>query len=313
VTTETEALVQITNRRENTPMDLADGHGGLVHLAPNETKTVRGDLMYFKRAAKDIGGLVVKPAPSTVTRADHDRSPGRSQIDVHKVRVYNYRDIPLRLATGVDRQYADIPRAQLVEDPKIKGKKTKVPGQVVCVARVSLIKQMSGIKVDILDADEKKPTEEKKEAPKEVVHEREIKPKLRVNSDPNTPSTSEPRSADISSLRAKLELPDTKEAFIERTKQITWHDLRGICTELGYSRPKSREHATELICQTLYPEAETEEGNEDPEGNEEDNAPETGEPEANDPDGDKGGDSDGSEEEAPKVEKKSSKKSPKKK
>lgn len=260
VTASAETLVQITWRRENVPLDLADGHGGMVHFAPNETKTVRGSLEYFRRAAKNIGGLVVKPAPSTVTKADHDRSSSVMMNDVHRCRISNYRDIPMRLATGVDRQYAEIPRSKIIEDPTNKGKKTKVPGTVICVARVSLIKQMNSIKVEILDEDE-----EKKPAPVESTHRdtgngvRETLPQLKVNSDPEVPRTSEPLVADLQTLRKNLELPETLEGFAERAKAITWHDLRGICSELGFSRPKSREHATQLICEKLYPQPESDE------------------------------------------------------
>jgi hypothetical protein len=250
-------------------MDLADGHGGLVHIMPNETKVVRGDLSYFRRAAKDIGGLVVKPAPSSVKRADHDRSPGVMMNDVHKVRISNYRDIPMRLATGVDRQYVELPRSKVVEDKK--GKKIKVPGTATCTARVSLIKQMTSIKVEILDEDESKPTnaqldaqaraEDRKERAEAA---RETLPKHRSESDLNVPKTSEPPAADLESLRQKFECPSTREAFLERAKQITWHDLRGMCGELGFSRPQSRDHAVELIASNLYPEpVEDEDGDDD--------------------------------------------------
>lgn len=269
-----ETLVQVTNRRADVPMDLADGHGGLVHIMPNETKVVRGDLQYFRRAAKDIGGLVVKPAPSSVKRADHDRSPGIMMNDVHKVRISNYRDIPMRLATGVDRQYVELPRSKVVDDAN--GKKVKVPGTAICTARVSLIKQMTSIKVEVLDAEESTPTNAQLDAAARVEDRvekaeavRETLPKHVSESDPDVPKTSEPPVADLESLRVKFQCPNTKEAFFERAKQITWHDLRGMCGELGFSRPQSRDHAVELIVSKLYPEAPADDDSNDSDDSEE--------------------------------------------
>ena len=85
---------------------------------------------------------------------------------------------------------------------------------------------------------------------------------MKVNSDPEVPRTSEPLVADLQTLRKNLELPETLEGFTDRAKAITWHDLRGICSELGFSRPKSREHATQLICEKLYPQPESDESDE---------------------------------------------------
>lgn len=250
-------------------MDLADGNGGLIHIPPLETKIVRGDFNYFRRAAKQIGGLVVKVAPGGPNgKVDHDYAPANVSSDVHKVKIYNHREIPLRLATGVDRQHVDIPRQRLEEDPSQPGKQIKVPGEVTCVARVSLIKQMGGISVVILDKEKQAATpaaaaltrKAKAEAEAEAKKKESTPtrkpdtPVLKIESDADTPKTSEPPADSLESLRENLGLPHTSEEFVERARQITWHDLRGMCRQLGFSRPQSSRHAIQLIGTRLYPD-----------------------------------------------------------
>lgn len=245
-----EMILQITNTRKNTPMDIPDGHGGLVHIDPTGTTTVRGDFNYFRRAAKEIGGLTVKVAPGgSAVKVDHDYSSDFVN-DIHKVKILNYRDISMRLATGVDRQHVEIPRSHMEPDPANPAKKKKVPGEITCVARVSLVKQMSSIKVIVLDDKEPTSSKQYRAAPPARAPS---KPTLKVDSEPDLPKTHEAPVDSLETLRAKFELPQTIEEYIERTKQTTWHDLRGIAGELGFTRPKSRDQAIQMIASKLYP------------------------------------------------------------
>lgn len=215
--------VKLTNRRKM-PMDVPNGQGNLVHLAPGETKIVHGDLEYFRRMPrKGVTGLVVKPAGGK-TRLVEDNP----ENDIAMCEVTNHRRIPMELATGVDRQSLHLKPGESKE----------------AVVKIPLIKQMTGISVRRLRiglaAKGKRPTGSKDEKPLTV-------------EEPKTEKPTHPAAKPDGRSPEELGMPKSVDQWPERSRKFTWPDLRGIAKELGL-KGRTREDLIKVIGEAVYGE-----------------------------------------------------------
>lgn len=236
--------VRLTNRRQNVKMYLPDGLGNKIELDPGETRIVFGDYEYFRRMpVQGINGLTVKMEPNMrVPDADRAR-----KADVKLMKITNHREVLVHLATGVDRGSIDIPPH----------------GEVEAVVRESVVKQMTGLSFKELTG----PGPEAEVAvvkakrrgrkPKESRVVEEMVSVGAVKEEDSLSNAEEVRSVGaagkIADFRKQLGLPDSAKEWRLRSRNISWHDLRGIAKQVGVIA-KSRQVCVDGISKTMYPE-----------------------------------------------------------
>lgn len=236
--------VRLANRRERVPMQVPDGNGGLIELAPGEERLVFGDYEYFKRMPRQgVTGLVVKLEPGMkAPRDDQDR-----RADTRLVRITNHRKIPMDIATGVDRSHVELAPGASAE----------------VVVRESIVKQHGGISVhDVEAADpDKEPARvarmkarKKREDRTKLVEEIQKTGEMPVRDEEGSPKQVRESGAagKIEDLRKALGLPDTLSEWKTRSRNISWHDLRGLAKNLGL-KTKSRADSVKQIGEAAYP------------------------------------------------------------
>lgn len=230
------------------PMMLPNGEGGMVNLNPGEEKVVQGEWEHYRRMPEQgFNGLVVKEEVGGKIRLV-EASKG---MDVHMMKVTNHREIPMRLATGIGQ-------AAIAIGPKETSKPFK--------GRVSTVKQMNGIHVEILDATPEAPAPKtddpdpeiaakaaaeaaelekaKAAAAKAEAEEAEKKAKAEAENDP------------LVIKRRELTLPATREEWFVHKEQMTWPDTRAIAKALDIkTKSLTKEQLIAAIEETLYPES----------------------------------------------------------
>jgi hypothetical protein len=233
------SAVELTNARAGVPMDIPDGRGNILHLEPKETRVVYGEVAYFRRMmSQGVTGLVVKAATGKkALAAESEADVDMAVDDVRLVTITNHRQIPMDLATGVDRMTIHIEPGQ-----------TSAP----VTARVSLIKQVTGVSVHKVEgtpapvhAGTAKPGSKKARGHK-------AGPGLKVEAEQGVPHTSEPPVESIAELRSRLQLPDTLPEFEQRLQRVVWHDLRGMARQVGV-KGKTRDEIVVALKAKLYP------------------------------------------------------------
>jgi hypothetical protein len=225
-------------------MQLPDGRGGQIELAPGEERLVFGEYEYFKRMPRQgVSGLVVKLEPGVkAPRDDQER-----RADTRLVRITNHRKIPMDIATGVDRSHVEIAPGATVE----------------VVARESIVKQLSGITVrDVEVADPATEPEKvarikarKKRAEQAALVEELQKTGALPVAEKGSPEEVRASGAagKMADMRKALQLPETLAEWKTRSRNISWHDLRGIAKALGL-KTKSRADSVKRVGETAYPE-----------------------------------------------------------
>lgn len=233
------SAVKLTNERAKVPMDIPDGRGNILHLEPKETKVVYGEPEYFRRMMRQgVTGLTVKTVTGKQAQEAEEQAVVDVEDDVQLVTITNHRKIPMELATGVDRVVVHI-------DPG----RTSDP----VMARVALIKQMTGISVRRVSSqavEVHKPTAQA--GSKSKRRARDDGPALKVDSEAGVPRTSEPPVESAAELRRRLGQPDTLAEFEQRLPRIVWHDLRGMAKQCGVKGKTRDEYALALKAK-LYP------------------------------------------------------------
>jgi hypothetical protein len=229
---EVQAL-RLTNRRPEVSLRLPDGSGGYVTLQPGETKLVYGEYEYFKRMPRQgITGLTVKAEPGVKVPAS-----AKAHMDIHLCKITNHKKIPVRLATGVDHTYVQLAPGEAKE----------------CVARESIVKQVEGISCRRLEGP--KPEEErvvKVKTRKSAKAEAAPKPVKSVTESEAEQVRAAGATGKLEDLRESCRMPATKKEWMARSRNLGWHDIRGIAKAYGL-RTKSREETRKKIAEIAYP------------------------------------------------------------
>lgn len=269
-----EQVVSLTNRKK-IPMSLPNGEGGVINLAPGETRMIRGDLEHYRRMpAQGMNGLVVRLVEGKSRLVEAEK---RIENDVRLVTVTNHRNIPMQLATGVGQKKVDI-------GPK----STSEP----FLGRVSTIKQMSGITVKAVEeavedpgrdpgkaetsspdkGDETK-VEDAGEAgaadaearakqaaddelrKKDAAAVAEVEAKAKQAAEDEARRKKEAEANDPLAIRRRdLALPATAEEWAVHKEQLTWPDVRGLCKQLDIKTGSmDKKGLLEAITEKLYP------------------------------------------------------------
>ena len=240
--------VSLRNARK-IQMEIPNGRGALINLQPGEEKFILGDLEYFRSLPRmGIKGLVVKVAPPGKVRLVEKKG----KEDVNLVRVKNNRKIQIILATGLGR------RAEVLE----AGEEREF------IARVSLIKQFSGISVKVLSNVAPSPDltpaapsvpgsmsaalRAAKVAAKAVAASPTSAPR------PLAPPPTLPVTESIKRLEGtkdqlceQLQLPGSREEWLEKSKVFSWVDLRAVAQQLGVTG-RGREKIIKVIGDAVY-------------------------------------------------------------
>jgi hypothetical protein len=240
--------VSLRNARK-IQMEIPNGRGALINLQPGEEKFVLGDLDYFRSLPRmGIKGLVVKIAPPGKVRLVESNN----KADVNLVRVKNNRKIQIMLATGLGR------RAEVLE----AGEEREF------IARVSLIKQFSGISVKVLSQVAPSPDL----TPEAPFVRGSMSAALRAARASTKAAAASPTSAPRSlapppvlpvaeslkhlegtkdQLREQLQLPGSREEWLEKSKVFSWVDLRAVAQQLGVTG-RGREKIIAVIGDAVY-------------------------------------------------------------
>lgn len=249
-------VIKLTNRKKIT-MNVPNGEGGLVELAPGETRLVQGDFEYFHRMpAQGMNGLDVKIAEGEKVRL----LEGAKKLDHAKAVITNHKKIPMRLATGVGQKAIDIPAGE-----------TSPPTLV----RLSVVKQMSGISVLVVEDDEPKKEEQPKKGDESKIDKKPADDEPKTDDkpeggEPTVKTESEgglKNGADAAAIaeaakkdealakrRRDLALPATGAEWEIHKEQMTWPDVRGLAKELGIkTKNLTKDQLLEEVTNELYP------------------------------------------------------------
>lgn len=262
-----EQVISLTNRKK-IPMGLPNGQGGQISLEPGETKLVRGDLEHYRRMpAQGMNGLVVKLVEGKSRLVEAEK---KIQNEVRLVRVTNHRNIPMRLATGLGHKAVNIGPREASEP---------------FLARVSTVKQMTGITVRLVEEKDQDETPENppdgtegKTGPAEAGEPRNEEPSVGIGVENPKGNLKNSAGAEVEAIarqaaqdqamakaqaeaddpllkkRRDLALPATGEEWKVHKEQLTWPDVRGIAKELGVKAgAATKAELVEAITKELYP------------------------------------------------------------
>lgn len=264
-------LVSLRNMRKIT-MDIPDGLGNRVSISAGEEKVVEGDIEYFKSFVRNgLTGLVVKVAEAGGRRLVEEKS----KKDIARCLITNKRKLPfaaISLGTGSS---IDLGAGETKE----------------VIARVSLLKQNTGISVKVLEMlggvppsnipPRLPPNNPIGSTPKSPLPAAKVHPsalnKVRVSVPPPTAAPIQPASltpvketsipvpgpasvtaipeaappVDGSGVKREMGLPGSLVEFDAITPQLTMPDIRGIARRLGLTG-RGRQALLDGIRSLLY-------------------------------------------------------------